>query len=167
MEAGKQKLIGVLTIAGVALFAIGLVIWFMMIGGGAAGAAKRGDLTMLTYSGIPLSLCALGALMGLVGLFIGFRTAFAKDSKAPILAVADSYIIACTILDKRGELVFEPQMFDPEELFYYVQVQFPDGQKKELRTVSEVFGQLGEGMRGTAHYQGKWLGKFVSNRPSP
>lgn len=167
MEAGKQKLVSVLTLVGTALFIIGLIIWFMMIGGGAAGAAKRGDLTMLTYSGLPLGLCGIGAVTALAGLFIGFRTAFAKDSSAPVIESPDTYIIACSVLDKRGELVFEPQMYDPEELFYYVQVQFPDGTKKELRTLSEVFYQLGEGQRGTAQHQGKWLGKFVSNRPSP
>ena len=137
-----------------------------MIGGGAAAAAKRDDLSMLAYSGLPLGLCAIGSLMALCGLFVGFKTAFAKDSNAPKIDSPDAYIIACTIRDKRGEPVYEPQMYDPEELFYYVQVQFANGSKKELRTVSEVFAGIGEGQRGIVSHQGKWLGKFVSNRPS-
>ena len=121
---------------------------------------------MLTYSWVPVGICSVGAILALSGLYLGFRTARAWDSSEPVIDSKDATIVSCTMTDKRGELVAEPQLYDPERLLYYVQVQFADGSKHELRTVSEVFAGIVEGQRGVVSYQGKWLGKFVPNRPS-
>lgn len=52
-------------------------------------------------------------------------------------------------------------MFDDNDLRCYVQVEFPNGHKREFETHRVVLGAIGEGMRGTITYQGKWLSKFV------
>lgn len=166
MEEGKQKLVAGLTIGGGVAFFAGIVLWFVMMGGGAAAMANRGDPTMLLYAGLPIGIGVLGLVVGFVGLFMGFRQAFSDDSKEPIVDLEGVYVMNCLILDKKGDTIFDPGMYDPEDLFYYIQVEFGNGIKKEFRTTSEVFATIGEGMRGTASVQGKWLGKFVPNRPA-
>jgi len=121
---------------------------------------------MLTYSWVPVGICSVGAILALSGLYSGFKTARAWDSDEPVIDSKNATIVSCTMMDKRGELVAEPQLYDPERLLYYVQVQFADGSEHELRTVSEIFAGIVEGQRGVVSYQGKWLGKFVPNRPS-
>lgn len=166
MEEGKQKLVAGLTIGGGVAFFAGIALWFVMMGGGAAGLANRGDSTMLMYAGLPIGIAVIGLVVGFVGLFLGFRHAFSDDTKEQVVSLPNVYVMNCLILDKKGDTIFDPGMYDPEELFYYVQLEIAPGIKKEFRTVPEVFGTIGEGMRGTASVQGKWLGQFVPNRPA-
>lgn len=159
-------MIGCLTIGGGVLFLFGLVTWFMMVGGGAAAAAKQGNPILLLLSGLPLGVCLLGAAAGILGLVIGYRAAFGNDADAPVTTAENVYVIASFILDEHGEKIFDPEMFDEDELRCYVQLEFTDGSKKEFRAAKVVFESIGEGQRGTITYQGNWLNQFIAVRPS-
>lgn len=160
MESDKQKTIGCLTIGGGAMFVFGLVAFFMMVSGGAAAAAKQGNPSMLLLSGLPLGLCLLGAIACGYGLYIGYKAAFSNDAEAPVVESRNAYVIACFVLDNHGEKVYDPDMFDDDEIKHYVQVELADGTKKEFRTAESVYNGIGEGQRGTVTYQGNWLSRF-------
>jgi len=142
------------------MFVVGLFAWFMMVGGGAAAAAKQGDPSLLLLSGLPLGLCLLGAIAAGYGLYVGYKAAFSNDAESPVLTAEDVYVIACFILDDKGQNVYDPDMFDDDVLKYYVQLEFPNGTKKELNTAVAVYNSIGEGQRGKITYQGNWLSSF-------
>lgn len=165
MDASKQKRIAYLVGGGAVLFFVGLVFWFLMIGGGAAAAAKQGDPSMMLLSGLPLGITVIGLFMAFAGLVIGWKSAFSDDSKRPLTDVENIYIIAAFILDRKGDKVFEPEMYEPDDIRHYVQIRFPDGTAQEVQTAPELFALIGEGMKGTATIQGRWMSAFVPNRP--
>jgi hypothetical protein len=49
---------------------------------------------------------------------------------------------------------------DGDEHKFYVKFFMPDGSFKEFMGPKEVFDSCGEGMKGEATVDGKWLGKF-------
>lgn len=165
VDSEKQKWVARLLGTGSVIFAVGLVLWFTFLGGGAAGLARRQDPALLLFSGLMLGICVVGLLLAGTGLFIGMRAAFGDDSKEAQQTVEGAYIIAAFVLDERGEKVFDPSLFDPSELKHLVQVRFPNGIAKEFETAPEVYSSIGEGQRGAITYQGKWLSQFVPVRP--
>jgi hypothetical protein len=165
MDSSKQRLVRMLTIVGGSLTLLGVMAYFMMLAGGAAAMAKRGDPNMFAFAGLPLVVSLIGCAMAAAGLWIGFRHTFKNDSASPVQAVEGAYIIACVATNKTGDPVFDRDMYDRSELQYYVQVRLPDDSRSEYKTSADVFESLGEGLTGTAIIQGKWLGQFQTNRP--
>lgn len=148
------------------MFLVGLFFWFLLVGGGAAAAAKQGDASMLLVSGLPLGISILGLFVAFAGLYVGWKTAFADDSKQERRDLQNVYVIAAFILDSQGAKVFDTDMHEAGDLRYYVQIRLQDQTVKEVETARQVFESMGEGMRGTATVQGRWMSAFVSNRPS-
>jgi len=69
-------------------------------------------------------------------------------------------VLAKYATNAQGEtLTLEWDFPDPKTKFY-VRLELGDGNRAEFQCVQEVFHQCGEGMRGEAHFQGRWLGMF-------
>jgi hypothetical protein len=140
------KLIG----AGVIVFLFGL--WLLTFG------ALTGQLLL------PVSVMVLGFGMLLYGLVLGIRTAYADDTKKEVTMHSDVYIVARIMETTDHELVVDPEMYPEEQIVRLVQVRFPDGKVRELKTEPEVFEFTGEGMSGTVHIQGGSLVAFQWDR---
>lgn len=150
---------------GGASFAIGLTLWFMFLGAGAAAGAKQGDFTLYLLAGLPLILVIGGVIAAGLGLGIGWRYALSDDTTDQIREFPGCYIIALLILDHKSEKVFDVDLHSPDDVFWYAQVRQSDGNCRELRLDPNLYATLGEGMQGTASIQGKWLVAFAPTRP--
>ncbi len=109
--------------------------------------------------GIILFFAGLGTLV--FAVLRGLHHTMGPDSGKPEIVLNDVYIMAMLRVDSKGDMIFDPEAFDPSELKYLVQIQHADGTKIEYRTSPEVFGSMGEGMRGKAIVQGRWLAQFT------
>lgn len=109
--------------------------------------------------GFPIGVGLVGVGLCLWALVGGLKFAYGRDDKAQVRVVRGAYIIAAFIESREGR-VFDPEMFAPEDLTYYVHVHLGPGEKAELKTSRAVFDTIGEGLKGTVTFQGKWLGKF-------
>jgi hypothetical protein len=156
----RQRTVAHLIIAGVVVLALSCVLLFLGSFGGVMAIARRGDLSWFLLTGVSVlgGFLGIGLIVG--GLAQGWRGAFVNASKAPVQSANDVYVVAKMVMDKHHENVFDEDMHDPKDLRYLVQLQFPNGRRMEFRTAPEVFHSFGEGMRGTAQYQGDWLSRF-------
>lgn len=160
MESYKQKLTGGLTIGGAVLFVFGLVLWLTVFGNWSAVAVKNPNPIVLLVSGLPLGMCLIGAFLCGLGIYIGYRSAFG-DNFTPVPSGAlNAYVVAKFILSNDGDFVHDPELFEPEELKYIVQIEFSDGTKKEFETDPFVYAGIGEGQHGDVEYQGHMLTRF-------
>lgn len=150
-----QKIIVSLVVAGFVL-TIGAAVAFVVF----TVLSTSGDFPEQLAVQIPVVLF-LGGIVAFAGaVFAGWKNVGFKDSSQPIAIEPNSYIVACFILDKKGDSVFDPEMFEPDEIEYMVQIEFRTGDKHEFKTSPEVFGTLGEGLVGKLHFQGRTLLKF-------
>lgn len=109
---------------------------------------------------IPVVLFTLGVLSFAFAVGAGWKNVGFKDSSQPIAIEPNSYIVACFILNNKNDPVYDPDMFEPDEITYFVQIVFRNGDKHELTTSPEVFATLGEGLVGKVHFQGRKLLNF-------
>lgn len=137
-----------------ALGAIGLgAASFLNTGGkgGAMGYAMGGFFILV----------ALGGLFSIGwGIVMGLQEAYGDDSKKPVENASGVLIIAKLILDDKNDTVYDPEMYDPEDINRLVQVQFANGRKEEFKAHQVTFDSIGEGMKGKITYQGKWISSF-------
>lgn len=162
-NVGKQTKISRLVFFGIG----SIVVAVLGFGFGGLGAGlffgSQGSALMVLGFFILLGLAGVGMLVA--ALIIGSKEAFGNDNAKPVETQPDVYIMSTMIMTKQHDPVYDPDMFDDNDLRCYVQVEFPSGQKREFETHRVVLAAIGEGMRGTITYQGKWLSKFVMNRP--
>lgn len=105
-------------------------------------------------------MCILGLVIAGIGLYIGLRDTHGDVSKLPVTVVDGAKIMNVLIVDKKGDHVFDPEMFDPDDLKYIVQVLMPNGRREEFETARQLLDYMGEGMTGRIAHQGRWLSKF-------
>lgn len=135
------------TVAGLIIFGIIAVI----CGGGVS----------IFLRGITLLMPILGVLMIFAGLYIGYQNTWGtKNAEKPVRTAEGAYIMSILVTDRKGEMVFDPEFYEPKDLKYLVQIRFANGSKEEFETDPLVLSSLGEGMKGRAHFQGKWLCQF-------
>lgn len=142
------------------LVGIGLTVGAMAVGAQQAVNTLGRNQSLLQLSGLPLLLVILGIAFAGIGLLIGASQAFSNDRMAPVQKASAVYVVACIAANELGEHVFEPDMYDPEDIRYYVQVRMADGATREFETAREVVDTLGEGLWGNITYQGRWLSSF-------
>lgn len=164
MNKQEMNKVMIMCIGGFLLACVGFMAF---LGNGGLFVISGARVGSLLIAVIVPSLVFLGGL-GLLGfgLYYGWQHGSATGaSKKPIERVAGTYIIGKLILTKRGgEQVFDPEMYDPDELQLLVQVRMPGKGKEELITEGIVFNSVGEGMTGTIVHQGRWLCQFIPDQ---
>lgn len=98
-------------------------------------------------------------LMAYAGIRLLILSRFSSDAEKPIRTIEYGYVIAKVCETEDRLTVYDPDMFDPLELNYYVQVAY-EGGREEFQTGRAVFDSIGEGMNGNFTVQGKWLNSF-------
>jgi hypothetical protein len=145
---------------GLALVPVGLLMVLAMSGAGALSLVGQEDPSIYLLSGLGLVVVASGALLAVTGVVAGLRRVTRSDSKAAPRSVPGAYVVSTEVSNKRLEPVFDPGMYEPDELRYYARVELPGEGVREFKLAPEVYGSLGEGMRGTAMVQGDRLTGF-------
>lgn len=140
----------------------------LMIIGSAIGFFFFGWATILAGSVFGLLLSAVAVLVGLAGLgtviyalVLGMGTVMQDDSKKPIETHRSAYVISKVVTTSEGEPVFDIDDYDEDELRFYVQLQLTTGRKLELHSPMQLWGQIGEGMKGTMTLQGRTMTSWV------
>lgn len=162
MLTESQQKVGKLLSAGCGMMVVGVLL-FVFIGGGsffALAAGPRG-LAVAAMAGLGLVVASAGIVVAGYALVMGIREAYSDDGKKPITEAKGCYVIGKLILNKGQEQVFDPDMYEPDELTHLVQMTLPDGRKREFTTHPLMFQTIGEGTRGTAYFQGSWLNRWV------
>lgn len=72
------------------------------------------------------------------------------------------------VYDRDNNLLMDDYLIDTaDEPRFYVKIELAPGNSVEFETAREVFDSCGEGMRGEATFQGKWLSMFVGHIARP
>lgn len=127
-----------------------------------------GWATILVGSMMGLVLTAFCVLLGLGGLgtviyalVLGMGSVMQDDSKKQIETHRGAYVISKVVTTDKGEHVFDTEDYDEDELRFYVQLELATGRKLELHSPMQLWGQIGEGMKGTLTLQGKSMTSWV------
>lgn len=160
MNTGKQQQIIKFLVAGVLLVIIGPIVTVIALAGAPLQVIQRNDFGLMNAAGFGVLMVLLGIVSFGVAVVIGLKESLGKDDQKQVQKVDGTKIIAVIINTKRGEHVFDIDMYPPEDLKYFVQVQFPTGEKRELETHHTVLENCGEGMTGRVTFQGKWMSMF-------
>jgi len=153
-----QKRISTFLIFGIVLIVVGgLGFMFTALGGGLFGS----QASAMATAGFFILAGLAGAGLLVAAMVIGGKQAFGNNADKPAETANNVYIMSVLILNESHDPIYDPDMYDEEDLRCYVQIEFADGQKREFETNRAVLSTIGEGMRGNISYQGKWLSQFM------
>lgn len=164
----RQGATGVLLVFGLVVTCCSGILMATFAGGGVyRGTFTREPITnKITDAGslnwVPVTFVffCLGILLIVGALGYGFFVS-ATERQGPRRAMPGK-VLARYAVNRQGHmLVAEWEIEAADRPKYYVRMDFgPQVGSTELECVEPVFYQCGEGMRGTAEVQGKWLGAF-------
>lgn len=166
-ENRKEFLVGCGALAGILVFVFGLIGSFTFFSAGTFSS---------TYSRNPntgeIGSVGAGALLPLGVGFMGFGILLFLGSagygwyqhlqrnKGPVCEYPSALVLAKFAFNKNHTLLTQSYEFDYDDARFYVRMQLDAVNVLELETSRPVFDACGEGMRGGASVQGKWLGMF-------
>ncbi len=154
-----DKLVALLIVGGVALIVLGVVgtvgaTWL------AAGASLVGVPGVTDWTGAPIWLSGVGAVLAVAGAALGLREGYRPDHRAPIVRLEASSVVSILLQTKDGRPVFELEHAEPDDVDCYVRVLHRDGRRVEYRTDPALSQAIGEGAYGAVTAQGRWLLAF-------
>jgi len=160
-DVHKEGLVGCALVGGLICAGIGLFISLPLYLGGATALLRRGDPGIWVMRGIGPGLFLLGLLLFLGALIYGIREGKKTTGKGALLDPG-ARVIARYAIDRQGEMITEEWLFDElDGLKFYVKLELSGGLIKEFQCHRQVYGYCGEGMRGSATFNGNWLGGFA------
>lgn len=148
---------GNLLLAGIGGLVVGgILIFFGLISSVAIGL---GGIALLGL-GILLSFVGLCLMLGT--LIYGLKQEKGDAKETTIVTIQNSTITARFAINRLGETIFDADYieFDDPKTKLYIRLSAPGQPQIELKTNRPVWSACGEGMRGHAHVQGDWLGRF-------
>lgn len=120
---------------------------------------------LLMSSGI---LLAVGGIVSMaVSVGAGLNRVRGDQKTRAVTEARNCRVVARFALNHLGEMLFDIEPQDIDDLKYFVRLQFADGRQGEFKTTWEVFSAAGEGMYGDAAFQGDWLGRFTPQTRLP
>ena len=161
MSSRSESTLVFLIIAGFACVIIGGILFFM---GFAGGAMQLGSITGVRSQ--TSSMAVFGLVLGLVGLlllgFAVFTGLFASKmmNSGPRRLDQNARVVARYALGKNGDMAMSDYEWDEPGMRFFVRLSTSGGGNAEYECVRAVYEQCGEGMRGEAMFQGRWLGGF-------
>lgn len=168
-ERRKESLVGCLLFGGAAATVIGLVVTWLLYLGAAGALIRRNDPNLWAIRGIGPGLVAMGLLMVIVALIYGIREGRRTTSgRRDVRSDPRARIVARFAVDKTGEMILDEWLYDEREgVRFFVKIQHGDGRVKEYECRREVLNMCGEGLWGTATFDGRWLGGFAPTFSPP
>jgi hypothetical protein len=164
MSEGRETTVGCILWTGVALIAIGFILFMfgMFRGFAAFGISGAKDPTAIIEAPFLLIPSVLGMIMALGAL--GYGIWQGKREYKPTgnrRLVENARIMARYVYNNRGEMLTEEYQWDGmDDVKFYVKIETPGEQPQEYQCVQPVYETCGEGMIGQATVDGRWLGAF-------
>lgn len=122
---------------------------------GAIGSIGAGALFPLA-----VGMLGLGILLFLASTGYGWMQ-HTRRNKGTEQQVPRALVVAKYAYNKDFALLTQSWEFDYDDARFYVRLRVDAENVLEFETSRPVFDQCGEGMRGAATFQGKWLSRFV------
>lgn len=139
----------------------GLILGFACIVIGLLGSVVLGSMGA-ALAGLGILVMFIGGGLALGSLIYGLKQEKGDQKETRITTLQNVQITARFATNHIGETLFDADYieFDHPKTKLYVRVNAPGSPQVELRTNADVWNACGEGMRGHAHVQGDWLGRF-------
>jgi len=112
-------------------------------------------------------LMILGPLMvlgGIVSVGMGLGKGMAEHNRrfeGPEQLYSDVKILSRSAFDNLSRMVFLDYELEDEGVRFYVNIELSAGNKIEFECAKETWYSCGEGSRGDARTQGKWLTQYI------
>ncbi|HRK20287.1 MAG TPA: hypothetical protein PLX06_00660 [Fimbriimonadaceae bacterium] len=161
-EKHKESMVGCALFGGLVIAAIGLVVTLMIYMGGALAYMRRGDANLWAVRGLGPGMVLGGLLLSGGALLYGIKEGRRVTSGKGATVDLNARVIAKYAYDREGLMVTEDYLFDERDgLKFYVKIELSGGAVREFQCLRPVHASCGEGMRGAATFDGRWLGSFV------
>lgn len=165
MRYRAHDLVGWMLYGGGLLVVLGFIVTLMIWGGAVASLAYRGDPTLARYVWVGPLLIVLGGVAMVSGLIVGRWAANPVHRTARIVRYPDVRVVGRFGESRDGQMYFaDLDLLDDEKLRYFVQLEIVPGDIREFECAAPVWEQAGEGMRGDAVGQGRWLSQFLPHQ---
>lgn len=165
----SEGALGWAIVAGLVLMPIGLVLTLMFFMAGVFRAtrtagADAGDIVLIW---IGITILLVGFLLTVGGFIYGYLQGKREYSPSGNLRkAANVQVLVRFAYNKRGEMANDEYMWqEGDDIRFYVKLRFPNGCIQEYETTSEVYSLCGEGLKGEALIDGRWLGGFSAYLP--
>lgn len=159
-EKVESTFVGLIIASG-AMVIVGVLLLMMGLGAGGLQMVRQGGV------GNTSAMIALLGCVGLLGgLALGVFTIFTGtamgglENRGVRKVDPNVKVIARYATNAQGETSVLDWEFEDPKTRFYARLQLGDGTRAEFQCAREVFDQCGEGMRGEAQFQGRWLGSF-------
>jgi hypothetical protein len=167
-EERKEMLVGCGALLGAVLAVLGLIGAFTFFTAGTYSSTYTRDPSSGAIRSIgagalfPLAIgmLGLGILLFLVSTGYGWLQ-HARRNQGTEEQAPSALVVAKYAYNKDFTLLTQPWEFDYDDARFYVRMRVDAENVLEFETSRPVFDQCGEGMRGSATFQGKWLSRFV------
>lgn len=162
-EKTKESMVGCAMVGGFVLSGIGLLLTVFIYAGAVGALLRRNDPNLWAIRGIGPALILVGILLVIGSLLYGIKEGRRLTSgKGRVYSDPNARIVARFGVDDLGEMLTEDWLFDERDgVRFFVKVEHGDGRIKEYECRRETLAMCGEGMRGVATFDGRWLGGFV------
>lgn len=161
-DRSKESTVGCFLFGGLVVAGFGLVLTVILYMGGSLAYMKRGDASLLAARGLGPGLVLFGMAMSGGALLYGIREGRRITSGKGAMVDPHARVIAKYAYDGDGFMVTEDYLFDDRDgLKFYVKLELNGGAVREFQCLRPVHAMCGEGMRGAATFDGKWLGSFT------
>lgn len=161
-EKAKESLVGCGLIGGLVVAGIGVVLTLMIYLGGALALMRRGDANVWILRGIGPAMVLLGLAAAGGALLYGIREGRRVTGGKGAMVDPTARVVARYAYDSTGDMVVDEWLFDErDDLKFYVKLELTGGSMREFQCRREVHAMCGEGMRGAATFDGRWLGSFI------
>lgn len=161
-EKNKESMVGCALFGGLVVAALGLVLTLMLYMGGSLAYMRRGDANLLAIRGLGPGMVLGGLLLSGGALLYGIKEGRRVTSGKGAVVDPNAKVVARFAYGRDGLMVVDEWLFDEMDgLKFYVKLELSDGAVREFQCLRPVHAQCGEGMRGAATFDGRWLGGFM------
>ncbi|MBL1151918.1 MAG: hypothetical protein D8M22_04175 [Armatimonadetes bacterium] len=169
--AKYETKLAILLYGGLALVPLGFLATIAVYAGGTLRlVASRGeDVSMYLLRWVGPMVTLVGMIMAGSALYIGLRQARQpRKGEGQLFRVPNVVVIGKEAYDKQLRRLFEDWEFvESESPRFYVKFQFSDEEIREYETSLETFLICGEGSRGEALIQGRWVCGYTAQVAAP